>query len=172
LDTKDLYIWDIADLGFSHFYFSCKNYQELAQARITKVVGLFTTNPAKLSLHFYFFLQFSMKFTSFCNLQVLFRLPTCSQALEKICPFAMWSSGAAAGAGCGIPARAGGGVGQGRAWGGLGVARDWFLEPVGAGRWMAAGLPGVAGRRAPRPRLRRALGRNSNTGGGVGSRRG
>jgi hypothetical protein len=33
---------------FSHLYFSCKNYQELAQARITKVVGYFTTNPTKL----------------------------------------------------------------------------------------------------------------------------
>jgi hypothetical protein len=37
---------------FSHFYFSCKNYQELAQARITKVVEFFTTNPTKLGLHF------------------------------------------------------------------------------------------------------------------------
>jgi hypothetical protein len=36
---------DIADLGFSQSYFSCKNYQELAQARITKVVGFVTTNP-------------------------------------------------------------------------------------------------------------------------------
>jgi hypothetical protein len=43
---------DIADLGFSHSYFSCKNYQELAQARITRVVGFFTTNPTKLVLHF------------------------------------------------------------------------------------------------------------------------
>jgi hypothetical protein len=42
----------MADSGFSHFYFSCKNYQELAQERITKVVGVFTTNPTKLGLHF------------------------------------------------------------------------------------------------------------------------
>jgi hypothetical protein len=42
----------MADLGFSHLYFSCKNYQELAQARIKKVVGYFTTNPEKLDLHF------------------------------------------------------------------------------------------------------------------------
>jgi hypothetical protein len=33
-------------------YFSCKNYQELAQARITKVVGYCTTNPKKLVLYF------------------------------------------------------------------------------------------------------------------------
>jgi hypothetical protein len=33
-------------------YFSCKNCQELAQARITKVVGYFTTNPTKLGVHF------------------------------------------------------------------------------------------------------------------------
>jgi hypothetical protein len=49
--TQRIYIfWDIADVGFSHFYFSCKNYQELAQARIT-VVGFFTMNPTKLGLH-------------------------------------------------------------------------------------------------------------------------
>jgi hypothetical protein len=42
----------MADLGFSHSCFSCKNYQELAQARIAKVVGFFTANPKKLSLHF------------------------------------------------------------------------------------------------------------------------
>jgi hypothetical protein len=29
-----------------------QNYQELAQERITKVVGFFTTNPTKLVLHF------------------------------------------------------------------------------------------------------------------------
>jgi hypothetical protein len=33
-------------------YFSCRNYQELAQARITKVVGYFTTNLTKFVLHF------------------------------------------------------------------------------------------------------------------------
>jgi hypothetical protein len=42
----------MADLGFSHFYFSCKTYQELAQIRITKVVAVFTTNRTKLGLHF------------------------------------------------------------------------------------------------------------------------
>jgi hypothetical protein len=33
-------------------YFSCKNYQELAQGRITTVVGYFTMNPTKFVLHF------------------------------------------------------------------------------------------------------------------------
>jgi hypothetical protein len=33
-------------------YFSCKNYQELAQAKIRKVAGYFTTIPTKLVLHF------------------------------------------------------------------------------------------------------------------------
>jgi hypothetical protein len=33
-------------------YFSCKSYQELAQARIKKVVGYLPANPAKLVLHF------------------------------------------------------------------------------------------------------------------------
>jgi hypothetical protein len=51
--TKKIYrFWDIADLGFWHFYFSCENYQELAQARITKVVGFFNTNPTRLVLQF------------------------------------------------------------------------------------------------------------------------
>jgi hypothetical protein len=42
----------MADLVFSHFYFSCQKYQETAQARITKVVGFFTTNLTKLGSHF------------------------------------------------------------------------------------------------------------------------
>jgi hypothetical protein len=45
----------MADLGFSHFKFSCKNYQETAQARTTKVLGFFTSNPTKLGLHFFDF---------------------------------------------------------------------------------------------------------------------
>jgi hypothetical protein len=36
-------------------YVSCKTYQELAQARITKVVVYFATNPTKLVLNFYDF---------------------------------------------------------------------------------------------------------------------
>jgi hypothetical protein len=36
-----------------------QNYQELAQARITKAVGYFTTKPTKLVLHFF---DFSMMF--------------------------------------------------------------------------------------------------------------
>jgi hypothetical protein len=42
----------MADLGFSHFYFSCQKYDVTAQARITKVVGFFTNNPTKLGLYF------------------------------------------------------------------------------------------------------------------------
>jgi hypothetical protein len=47
-------------------YFLCKNYQELAQARITKVVGYLTTNPTKLILHFS---DFSMIFYAIYNNQ-------------------------------------------------------------------------------------------------------
>jgi hypothetical protein len=51
--TQRIYrFWDIADLGFPYFYFPCKNCQELAQARITKVVGFFITNLTNMSLHF------------------------------------------------------------------------------------------------------------------------
>jgi hypothetical protein len=42
----------MADLGFSHSYFSCSKYQESDHVTITKVVVLFTTIPTKLSLHF------------------------------------------------------------------------------------------------------------------------
>jgi hypothetical protein len=42
----------MANLVFSHFYFSCKNYQESDYASITKVVVFFTTNTTKLILHF------------------------------------------------------------------------------------------------------------------------
>jgi hypothetical protein len=43
----------------------------------------------------------------------------------------MSSLGAAAGAGGGIPARSGSGVGRGRAWGGPGVLLAWFRLLVG-----------------------------------------
>jgi hypothetical protein len=33
-------------------YFSCKNYQELAQTRITKIVRYFTNNPTKFVLKY------------------------------------------------------------------------------------------------------------------------
>jgi hypothetical protein len=61
----------MADLGFSPFYFSCKNYQELAQARIRKVVGFFTANPTKLGLHFS---DFFTDLTRFCKRQTLLKL--------------------------------------------------------------------------------------------------
>jgi hypothetical protein len=47
---------------FSHFYFSCKKYQETVQERITKVVVIFTRNPTKLGSHFF---EFSTIFYGF-----------------------------------------------------------------------------------------------------------
>jgi hypothetical protein len=61
--------WDISDLRFSHFYFSCLNYQELARARITKVVGFFTTNPTKLSSHFSEFATIFYAFYKFLQME-------------------------------------------------------------------------------------------------------
>jgi hypothetical protein len=43
----------MADLGFLHFYFSCKNYQQLAQARITKVAGFFHDEANKIGFAFF-----------------------------------------------------------------------------------------------------------------------
>jgi hypothetical protein len=57
----------MADLGFLHFYFSCKHYQELAQTKITKVVGFVTTNPTKLGLNFS---EFSTNFYEFSKFQL------------------------------------------------------------------------------------------------------
>jgi hypothetical protein len=51
---------------FFTFLFSCKNYHELAQARITKGVGFMTKNPTKLSLHFS---NFSTIFYGFYKIQ-------------------------------------------------------------------------------------------------------
>jgi hypothetical protein len=75
-----MYIFlDIRDLGFSHFYFSCKNCQELAQARITKVVGFFTTNLTKLSLHFSDISTISYGFYKNQQMALLFEMRFCSQ---------------------------------------------------------------------------------------------
>jgi hypothetical protein len=57
----------------------------------------------------------------------------------------MSSSGAAAGAGGGIPARACGGVGRGRAWGGLGVLLDRFGKLDRAKRQPATTISGAPG---------------------------
>jgi hypothetical protein len=43
----------MADLGFSHSYFSCKNYQKIAQARITKSLRIFHNESKKFGLHFF-----------------------------------------------------------------------------------------------------------------------
>jgi hypothetical protein len=72
----------MADLGFSHFYFSCKNYLELAQIRITKVVAVFTTNPTKLGLHFSDFPTIFMEFTNFSQSQTLFMTQHSQGSLE------------------------------------------------------------------------------------------
>jgi hypothetical protein len=130
--------WVMVDLGFSRFYFSCKNYQESDYASITKGVGFFTTNPTKLSLHFS---KFSTIFYTIYKI-----LQNSSTIWDSLLPQGPWKGsgsykytltlrvspqkelrsrnvvlGAAAGAGGEIPASSGGGVGQGRAWGGPGV---------------------------------------------------
>jgi hypothetical protein len=56
----------MADLGFSHSYFSCYKYQESDHVSITKVVVLYTMNPTKLSLHFS---EFCTNFYTFYKFQ-------------------------------------------------------------------------------------------------------
>jgi hypothetical protein len=70
-------------------YFSCKNYKELAQAIITKVVGYFTSNPAKLALHFS---DFSVIFYAIYKKQpngFTIGVNLCREALGKILAFEM-----------------------------------------------------------------------------------
>jgi hypothetical protein len=78
--------WIIADLGFSHSYFSCKNYKELAHARITKVVGFFTANPKKLSLRFsdfptIFYGFYKIQQKHFCHT----RFPKKTECISYVC---------------------------------------------------------------------------------------
>jgi hypothetical protein len=61
--------WDIADLVFSHSYFSCQNFQESDHVSITKVVVLFTTSPTKLILHFSVFSTISYAFYKFLQIE-------------------------------------------------------------------------------------------------------
>jgi hypothetical protein len=80
-------------------YFACKHYQELAQARITKVVGYFTSNPTKLVLYFS---DFSVIFYAiFKNQEITFTIGVhlLQQGPWKEVSFAMWSWARLAGAG-------------------------------------------------------------------------
>jgi hypothetical protein len=133
--------WDISDLGFSYFYFSCKHYQELALARITKVVVFLTTNLTKLGLHFS---DFSTILYEFYNIQQItytiwesnfaqapgtFHYFTYMPSVYKNNPGkirepAIGSLGQAAGDPCRIPARSG--RGQRGEGGGGPVAHQWI----------------------------------------------
>jgi hypothetical protein len=174
----------MADLGFLHFYFSCKHYQELAQARITKVVGSFTTNPTKLSLHFS---EFPTIFDAIYKIlqnsntiwdSLLHRGPWKGLGSYKYA-LNLWIRphneqrsrnvvlGAAAGAGGEIPASSGGGVDRGRAWGWSGGALGSISTLVGAVVAPTSSLGGT-GRRPPRwCTLRRGRGNSGATRGGL-----
>jgi hypothetical protein len=136
---------------FSHFYFSCKNYQELTQETIIKVVGLFTTNLRKLSFIFLIFLRFATQFTRISKGTLLFQLPICSQALENNFPFAIWFPGARSGGSVAILAgdhRIPVGGQQGN---GLGPTRVRFGGVIGGEERPAVGR--TSGRRWWPPRL-------------------
>jgi hypothetical protein len=122
-------------------YFSCKNYKELAQARITKVVGYFTTNPKKLVLHFYDFsvifyaiyknqqLTFTISDSLCSKVPGSFRFLTyvpllCGKALRKNGGFAMGPLGAGRRRSGQIPAIRRPGAGGG------GTLGPWGLIPA------------------------------------------
>jgi hypothetical protein len=70
-------------------YFSCGNYQVLGQARITKVVGYFTTNPTKFDLHFSdFFYNFLPNLQESGNSLYYFSCTFAAGALETLDPYA------------------------------------------------------------------------------------
>jgi hypothetical protein len=110
---------------------------------ITKVVVFFTTNPTKLVLQFSDFSTICHGFYKILQ-HLLFQLPSCSQALEKICPFAMWPLAMVGGAGGRNPAAPGRElVGKGCGQEGE-LTRDRFailhrVEGLPAGRAAAAG---------------------------------
>jgi hypothetical protein len=145
---------DITDLGFSHLYFSCKNYQELAPAKITKVVGYFTTHPTKFVLHFSYFSMifyaiYKNQQTHFTILVALFQ-----GGPQKDLGFCNVAPGRPGSGGPAKFRRSAAGLGQGRAWGG---ARDhwgaiWGLgrgrERAGEGRRRRQGLVAAAACRA------------------------
>jgi hypothetical protein len=127
---------------FSHYYFSCNNYKELAQARITKVVGFFTTNPTKLVLHcsdfatmFYAIYKNQQKHLYYFSYNFAVR-PLRRNTLLQCGPRGRGRRGPGQ-----IPARAGIRDGRGRAWLGAGVARVGFGGSVGRGVAGGAGTP-------------------------------
>jgi hypothetical protein len=75
--------WDVADIGFSHFYFSCSKCPESDHVSIKKVVVFFTTKQKNWVCNFLNFLRFSTHFTSFCKLQTLLKINFASKSLER-----------------------------------------------------------------------------------------
>jgi hypothetical protein len=95
-------------------YFSCKNYHELAEERITKAVGYFTTNSTKLVLHFsdfstIFYVIYKNKLIGFTIEVILLR-----GGPEKTRPFAMWPLAMAGGVGRPNSGDSGEGIGRER----------------------------------------------------------
>jgi hypothetical protein len=142
----------ITDLGFSHFYFSCHNYQETALASITKVVVLFTKNPTKLGLHFS---EFSTIFYGFYKIQhlhldleetVLRTGPRISQTSPRDGKLdCNWVLGAMGGGGSSIPTRGRlGSAGKGRG-SGVGSPRVPFRGLLAPDEQPAAVLGDVGG---------------------------
>jgi hypothetical protein len=130
-------------------YFSCKNYKELAQARITKVVGSFTTNPTKLLLHFY---DVSTIFYAICknqpNHKYYLSYPFAEKPSRRFLVLQCGPLGRPAGAGCRNSASspaflAGRGRGEG-----LGLLGTWFgvLDRAERLRRAARRRPGRDGR--------------------------
>jgi hypothetical protein len=136
----------------SHFYFSCKNYQEKVCQCFVNVVGFFTTNPTKLGL--YFFSDFSMIFYKFYKIQHLHLdleetdLRT-GPRISQTGPWdenldCNWVPGAMAGGGSSIPAR-GRLESAGKGWGNAqGLTYDRFRGLDGSEGVPTRGLGGTS----------------------------
>jgi hypothetical protein len=130
--------------------FSCKKYKELAQARITIVVGYFTLNPTKFVLHFYDFSMIFTQFTRISKMVLLFELPNCRKALGKKFCVAMWSLGRPTGAdGANSGELVAGLAREGRGKG-LWATGARFAGLVGARSGLWGGRAGGQGRWPPR----------------------
>jgi hypothetical protein len=119
--------------------FSCKKYKELAQARITIVVGYFTLNPTKFVLHFYDFSMIFTQFTRISKMVLLLSYQIAGRPSERnfALPCGPWG---------GRPTR----VEQipassSPAWPGKGVGRVYGLLGLGLRAWLGRGAAGGAG---------------------------
>jgi hypothetical protein len=145
-------------------YCSCKNYQELAQDRITIVVGYFTPNPTKLVLHFKIFLRFSMQFTNFSQSTSTIGVNLLQGGPRKDSGFCNEVPGQPAGAGEQNSGEAHRNLAGERLGRSLWATRVLFVHWVNGQRWPVSGAPAAREGRPWWLLFRRGWGREQRLG--------